>query len=203
MACLHSSHTRPRNGCFRAILACFGRKTGGELPWRCLLRGSRRQPPRQALPWGEGNLPWPQGNDLRILGGKPLRDAIELRQPVIAQGFGRALASLVDPGQGAGAVLKRARSRPLHSSSRGSVWSVRGRVFRQLRFGGSPRAVASIGSDNIRYRKRFLGGLMSAAVTKERSLRAPQRSPSRIRGGAFRPLGSGCSPRGGAPHWYT
>jgi hypothetical protein len=168
------------------------------LPWRCLLRGVAKVTSKASAPLGRRQLALASRQRPSHPGRQafsPCNRAAPARHCALVR---RALASLVDPGQGAGAVLKRARSRPLHPSSRRSVRSVRGRAFRQLRFGGSPRAAASIGSDNGCYRKRFLGGLMSATVTKERSLRAPQRSPSRIRGGAFRPLGSGCSPRGGA-----
>jgi hypothetical protein len=157
LACLHSSHTRPRNGCFRALLACFSRKTGGELPWRCLLRGVAKATSKASAPLGRRQLALASRQRALHPGRQafsPCNRAAPARHCAPVR---RALASLVDPGQGAGAVLKRARSRPLHPSSRGSVWSGRGRVFRRPRFRCSPGAVASIGCDNIRYRKRFLG----------------------------------------------
>ena len=78
------------------------------MPWRCLLRGVAKATAKATASLGEGNLPWPQGNDPRILAGKPLLDAIELRQHVLARRFERAPPALVSHGNVVGSVPERA-----------------------------------------------------------------------------------------------
>jgi hypothetical protein len=144
LPCLEAGRGARENGCFRALLACFGGKTAEVSCPGCLLRRARRQPRRQRPPRERRQLDQRrgrrQGNPRPVLGGKRLSDAIEPHQHVIAQHFERAPPALIDPGEDSGTVSSAPVRSPAYGPFRQS--------FRPLVLGCSPRAACLVTHHN-------------------------------------------------------